>query len=275
MVKILDGKKLSIILKEELKEKFSRIKTQLKLAIIMPICDDASIAYLNSRERLCKEFGIELLVHKFDGSETTKELVDLVKKLNIDDSIQGIMIDRPFPKQVNEDKVYEVLDYRKDIDGCSLISCGKLFQNQNCLVSSTAVGVMTLIKHYNINLVGKNVVIVNRSKIVGIPLMHLLLKENSTVTICHSKTQDLASICSKADIVITAIGKAKYFTKKYVNPNTIIIDVGINYDENNKMCGDVDQEVYEIVDSYSPVPGGVGPVTNIALLLNLLKTFEI
>ncbi len=105
--------------------------------------------------------------------------------------------------------------------------------------------------------------------------MHLLLKENSTVTICHSKTQDLASICSKADIVITAIGKAKYFTKEYVNPNTIIIDVGINYDENNKICGDVDQEVYEIVDSYSPVPGGVGPVTNIALLLNLLKTFEI
>ena len=275
MVKILDGKKLSIILKEELKEKFSRIKAQLRLAIIMPICDDASMAYLNSRERLCKEFGIELLVYKFDGSETTKELVDLVKKLNMDDSIQGIMIDRPFPKQVNEDKVYEVLDYRKDIDGCSLISCGKLFQNQNCLVSSTAVGVMTLIKHYNINLVGKNVVIVNRSKIVGIPLMHLLLKENSTVTICHSKTQDLASICSKADIVITAIGKAKYFTKKYVNPNTIIIDVGINYDENNKICGDVDQEVYEIVDSYSPVPGGVGPVTNIALLLNLLKTFEI
>lgn len=275
MVKILDGKKLSIILKEELKEKFSRIKAQLRLAIIMPICDDASMAYLNSRERLCKEFGIELLVYKFDGNETTKELVDLVEKLNMDNSIQGIMIDRPFPKQVNEDKVYEVLDYHKDIDGCSLISCGKLFQNQNCLVSSTAVGVMTLLKHYNINLVGKNVVIVNRSKIVGIPLMHLLLKENSTVTICHSKTQDLASICSKADIVITAIGKAKYFTKEYVSPNTIIIDVGINYDENNKICGDVDQEVYEIVDSYSPVPGGVGPVTNIALLLNLLKTFEI
>ncbi|MDD3383377.1 MAG: bifunctional 5,10-methylenetetrahydrofolate dehydrogenase/5,10-methenyltetrahydrofolate cyclohydrolase [Bacilli bacterium] len=275
MVKILDGKKLSLTLKEELKSKFDSIKQHLKLAIIMPICDDASIAYLNSRERLCKEFNIELCVYKFDGNETTEELVELVKKLNLDDSIQGIMIDRPFPKQVNEDKVYEFLDYRKDIDGCSLISCGKLFQAQDCLVSSTAVGVMTLLKYYNIDLVGKNVVIVNRSKIVGIPLMHLLLKENSTVTICHSKTKNLARICSKADIIITAIGKAKYFTKEYVNAKTTIIDVGINYDENNKICGDVDQEVYEIVDSYSPVPGGVGPVTNIALLLNLLKTFEI
>ena len=184
------------------------------------------------------------------------------------------MIDRPFPKHVDEAKVFAALDPKKDVDGCTIQNAGLLFQNKRCLVPSTAKAVLELMKYYEIPLQGKRVVVVGRSKTVGAPVAQLLINQNATVTTCHSRTVDLPNECKKAEVLVVAIGKREFITQEYLNKDCVVVDVGIHYDEEGKMCGDVARSTYTYLETYSPVPKGVGPLTNIALMQNLLLAKE-
>jgi len=274
---ILDGRRAAEVLKQNLISEFAYLKEndiKPKMAIVLPLSNDASFSYLKARRKIAELLGVEIV--EFYGQEdySTSDYLDIIQKLNDDKSIHGIMLDRPFPKNIDEDQVYQALDYRKDVDGCNPISAGLLLQGKPSLAPSTARAILELMKFYGINLLGKNVTVVGRSRTVGMPTAQLLIKENSTVTICHSKTMNLADKCMTADIIIAAIGKRDFFTPEFVTSKSIIIDVGINYDDLGKMCGDVRKDVYDIVDSYSPVPGGVGPLTNVALMYNLLDAIS-
>ena len=273
---ILDGKiaaeALVIKIKEEV-EKYRENGQKLKLCVIQLVADDASKAYLRGRIKMCEKVGVEL--ETFDCSNyNEEEVIALVQRLNKDDSVTGIMIDRPFPKGMDEANVFAHLDPKKDVDGCTITNAGLLFQNKKSLVPSTAKAVLELMKFYNISLQGKRVVVVGRSKTVGAPVAQLLINQNATVTTCHSRTIDLPNECKKAEIVVVAIGKKEFITKEYLNKDCVVIDVGIHYDEEGKMCGDVSRENYSYLETYSPVPRGVGPLTNIALMQNLLLAKE-
>lgn len=274
---ILDGKRAAEVLRQNLISEFANLKEKgikAKIAIVLPQSDEASLSYLKARRKIAELLGVEIVeVYGQEGYQA-EDYIDIVKKLNNDSSIYGIMIDRPFPKGIDEDQIYQVLDYRKDIDGCNPINAGLLLQGKPCLVPSTARAVLELIKFYGISLIGKEVVVVGRSRTVGMPTAQLCIKENATVTVCHSKTNNLAEKSKRADIVIVAMGKKDFFTPEFVTNKTIIVDVGIHYDEFGKMCGDVRKDVYDVVDSYSPVPGGVGPLTNISLMYNLLDAIS-
>ncbi|MDD2434254.1 MAG: bifunctional 5,10-methylenetetrahydrofolate dehydrogenase/5,10-methenyltetrahydrofolate cyclohydrolase [Bacilli bacterium] len=269
MAKILMGDKVVESLKKDIVKEIKALKTKLTLAIIIPMPDPANASYLRSRVRLCNELGIELKTYPFDGKESSQELIELIEKLNQDASINGIMIDTPFPKHLNPSEICYHIDYKKDVDGSSPISNGKSLQGEWSLIPSTAEGVVELLKYYKIPLAQQKITIVNRSRTVGLPLFNVLTYLDATVTVCHNKTKDVVSACQVADIVVVAIGNAHYFDKKYFNQNSVVIDVGINYV--NGICGDVDDSAYEVVKAYSPVPNGVGPVTTICLITNLVK----
>lgn len=273
---ILDGRIAadSLVLKiKENVEKYRENGEKLKLCVIQLVDDDASKSYLRGRIKMCEKVGVEL--EAFDcSSYREEEVIELVKRLNNDDKVTGIMIDRPFPKGMDEAKIYSHLSPKKDVDGCTITNAGLLFQNKLSLVPSTAKAVLELLKFYNITLQGKRVVVVGRSKTVGAPVAQLLINQNATVTTCHSRTVDLKGECKNAEIVVVAIGKREFITKEYLNKDCVVVDVGIHYDENGKMCGDVSRETYSYLETYSPVPRGVGPLTNIALMQNLLLAKE-
>ena len=266
----LDGKIAATSIKEQLKKEFASLSKRACLAIVH-YDDPASASYLKGRLKIAEELGVELKIFNVDEKQTTEDLISLVLDLNNDANIDGIMVDRPLPKQFDENKIINSIISTKDVDGYTSLNLGNLVSNQSCLPSCTPGGALRLLEYYDIDLSGKDALVIGRSVNVGKPLSLMLLNKNATVTISHSKTVDLKEKCKTADIIFLALGRANFLKKEDITDNTIIVDIGINFDENGKMCGDASKECYEIAASYTPVPGGVGVMTNVVLMENLLK----
>lgn len=276
---IIDGKRISTEIKEETKNKVSQYKEkgiEITLAVIQVGCDPASSVYVNNKKKACEYVGIRSLSYELEETATEQELLDLIQELNRREDVNGILVQLPLPAHMNEDKVIETIDKTKDVDGFHPSNVGALSIGKKGFISCTPYGIIQLLKRSKIDIEGKECVIVGRSNIVGKPMAMLLLRENATVTIAHSRTKDLKEVTRRADILIAAIGKPKFITADYVKEGAVIIDVGINRDENNKLCGDVDfEDVVDKVSAITPVPGGVGPMTIAMLMNNCLESVEI
>ena len=275
MAILIDGKALSKKIRSELKEECEKIKKDgitPKLAVILVGNDPASKVYVRNKSRACEEVGIEYEEFLLDETISQEELIKLIEQLNIRKDIHGILLQSPIPKNLNINEAFEKIDYRKDVDGFNPINVGKLSIGQDAFISCTPYGVIKMFEEYNIDLEGKEVVILGRSNIVGKPLIQCCLTKNATVTVCHSRTKNLSEITKRADILISAIGKSKFVTKDMVKSGAVVIDVGINRGEDGKLTGDVDFENVKEVASYiTPVPGGVGPMTITMLMNNVIK----
>ena len=271
MAQIIDGKLISKQIKDELKEKVATLKSEGKeicLAVIQVGNDPASTVYVGNKKKACEYIGIKSLAYEVPEETTEEELLGIIDKLNKDDSVHGILVQLPVPKHINEEKIINAISPSKDVDGFHPASVGALSIGQKGFVSCTPAGVIQLLKRSNIEISGKECVVIGRSNIVGKPMSMLLLRENGTVTICHSRTKDLKEVCKRADILVVAIGKPRMIDASYVKEGATVIDVGIHRDENNKLCGDVDYASVEpVAGAITPVPGGVGPMT-IAMLMN-------
>ena len=275
MAIIIDGKELAKKIRANLKiecEELKKKNINSKLAVIMVGEDPASKVYVRNKSRACEDVGIKYEEYLLDSKITQKELIELIEKLNNDKTINGILLQSPIPSNLDINEAFRTISPQKDVDGFNPVNVGKLVLNQDTFVSCTPYGIMKMFEKYNIDLTGKNVVILGRSNIVGKPLMHCCLNKNATVTVCHSKTQNLAQKAKEADILISAIGKAQFVTADMVKENAVVIDVGINRLENGKITGDVDFENVKEKASYiTPVPGGVGPMTIAMLMNNVIK----
>ena len=275
MAIIIDGKELAKKTRQNLKIECDELKNKginPKLAVIMVGDNPASKVYVRNKSKACQEVGVEYEEYLLDSNITQKNLIALIKKLNNDKNINGILLQSPIPKHLDINEAFRTIDYNKDVDGFHPMNVGKLTLGQDTFVSCTPYGVMRMFEEYNIDLCGKNVVILGRSNIVGKPLTQCCLNKNATITVCHSKTQNTKKITKEADIVISAIGKAKFITEDMIKEGAIVIDVGINRDENGKIVGDVDFENVKQKASYiTPVPGGVGPMTVAMLINNVIK----
>jgi methylenetetrahydrofolate dehydrogenase (NADP+)/methenyltetrahydrofolate cyclohydrolase len=271
--KIIDGKAISAAVKDEVKEKtallYEKYGVKACLAVILVGSDPASAVYVRNKKRACEYVGFESLSYELPEETTQEELLSLIDKLNADDKVHGILVQMPLPKHIDEKTVIDRISPSKDVDGFHPMSVGALCIGEPGFVSCTPAGIIQLLKRSNIEIAGKECVIVGRSNIVGKPMALLMLRENATVTVTHSRTKDLPEVCKRADILISAIGKAKMITADYVKDGAVIIDVGINRDpESGKLFGDVDYEnVFDKCSAITPVPGGVGPMT-IAMLMN-------
>lgn len=278
MYQIIDGKKISQEIKDELREKVAAYKAEGKnvtLAVIQVGNDPASTVYVGNKKKACAYIGIESLSYELPEGTTQEELLDLIKKLNQDDSVNGILVQLPLPKHINEEMVIQTIAPSKDVDGFHVQNVGALCVGSKGYVSCTPLGVIQLLKRSGIEIAGKNCVVLGRSNIVGKPMSMLLLRENGTVTTCHSKTQDIKAITKQADILVVAIGKPKFVDESYVKDGAVVIDVGIHRDENNKLCGDVDfDKVAPHTSAITPVPGGVGPMTIAMLMNNCVSSIE-
>ena len=279
MAILIDGKELAKKTRQNLKLECDELKKEginPKLAVIMVGDNPASKVYVKNKSKACQEVGIEYEEYLLDSNIKQEELIKLIKKLNEDKTINGILLQSPIPNGLDINEAFRTIDYKKDVDGFHPMNVGKLALGQDTFVSCTPYGVMRMFEEYNIDLCGKNVVILGRSNIVGKPLSQCCLNKNATVTICHSKTQDTKKITKEADIVIAAIGKPRFITQDMVKDGAVIIDVGINRDENGKIVGDVDFENVKEKASYiTPVPGGVGPMTIAILINNVIKAAKI
>ena len=275
MAIIIDGKKLAQEIRENLKIECEELKEKgitPKLAVIMVGEDKASQVYVKNKSKACNEIGIEYEEYLLGANTKQKELIKLIQKLNKDETVNGILLQSPIPQSLDINEAFRTIAPEKDVDGFNPINVGRLSLNQNTFVSCTPYGIMKMFEKYNINLEGKDVVIIGRSNIVGKPLIQCCLNKNATVTVCHSKTKDLKMHTKNADVVISAIGKAKYITEDMIKENAIVIDVGINRGEDGKITGDVDFENISKKASYiTPVPGGVGPMTIAMLMNNIIK----
>lgn len=275
MAIVIDGKELAKKIRANLKiecEELKRKNINSKLAVIMVGDDPASKVYVRNKSRACEEVGIEYEEYLLDSKITQNKLIDLIKKLNQDKTINGILLQSPVPSSLNINEAFRTISPEKDVDGFNPVNVGKLVLNQDTFVSCTPYGIMKMFEEYNIDLTGKNVVILGRSNIVGKPLIHCCLNKNATVTTCHSKTQDIEKKAKEADILISAIGKAHFIKADMVKDNAVVIDVGINRLDNGKITGDVDFENVKEKASYiTPVPGGVGPMTIAMLMNNVIK----
>lgn len=278
MAYIIDGKKISTEIKDELKEKVASLKkdgVEITLAVIQVGNDPASTVYVGNKKKACEYIGINSLSYELPEETTEKELLDLVEELNGRADVNGILVQLPVPKHIDENKIINAISAKKDVDGFHPESVGALSIGQKGFVSCTPAGVIELLKRSNIDIAGKECVVIGRSNIVGKPMALLLLRENGTVTICHSKTKDLKEVTKRADILVVALGKPKFITKDYVKEGAVVIDVGIHRDENNKLCGDVDfADVEPIASAITPVPGGVGPMTITMLMKNCVESVE-
>ena len=272
---IIDGKELARKTREKLKIECDNLKKEgilSKLAVIMVGDDKASQIYVKNKSKACQEIGIEFEEYFLGNDIKQEELIELIQKLNCDKSINGILLQSPIPKLLDINEAFRTILPEKDVDGFNPINVGKLCLNQETFVSCTPYGIMKMFEEYDIDLTGKNVTILGRSNIVGKPLIQCCLNKNATVTICHSKTKDLKEHTKNADIVISAIGKAKFVTSDMIKDGAVVIDVGINRDESGKIVGDVDFEKVSSKASYiTPVPGGVGPMTIAMLMNNVIK----
>ena len=278
MTQIIDGKKISAEIKDELKEKVSALKAEGKeitLAVIQVGNDPASTVYVGNKKKSCAYIGIRSLAYELPENTTEEELLSLVNQLNESRDVHGILVQLPLPKQINEDKIIKAIAPAKDVDGFHPQSVGALSIGQPGFVSCTPAGIIQLLKRSGITIDGKECVIVGRSNIVGKPMALLLLRENGTITVCHSHTKNLKEVCKRADILVAAIGKPKFFNHEYIKEGAVVIDVGINRNENNKLCGDVDyDDVFPHVSAMTPVPGGVGPMTIAMLMYNCVQAAE-
>lgn len=271
MPQIIDGKAISAQIKDELKEKVARMKAEGKqvcLAVIQVGNDPASSVYVGNKKKACAYIGIESLSYELPEETTQEELLSLIAELNARKDVNGILVQLPLPGHIEEDAVTRAIDPKKDVDGFHPQSVGALCIGEPGFVSCTPAGIIQLLKRSNIEIAGKECVVIGRSNIVGKPMALLLLRENGTVTVAHSRTQDLKQVAKRADILVVAVGKPKMITREYVKEGAVVIDVGIHRNENNKLCGDVDYEdVAPVCSAITPVPGGVGPMT-IAMLMN-------
>lgn len=276
---IIDGKKISAEIKDECKEKVALYKEQgieICMAVIQVGSDPASSVYVNNKKKACEYIGIKSLSYHLEETTTEEELLELIDTLNKDDSVRGILVQLPLPKTISEDKVLMAISPKKDVDGFHPMNVGNLCIGRKGFLSCTPAGVIELLKRYNIEIAGKECVVVGRSNIVGKPMSILLLRENGTVTITHSRTKDLKEVCKRADILVVAIGKSKFITEEYVKDGAVVIDVGIHRNEINKLCGDVDfDSVAPKCSAITPVPGGVGPMTIAMLMKNCVDSVEI
>ena len=278
MAKIIDGKKISAKIKQELKLEVEYLKKTgiyPKLAVIMVGDNSASKVYVKNKSKACSEIGIEYEEYLLPETTKMEELLSIIKILNNREDIHGILLQSPIPNHLNIREAFSNIDYRKDVDGFNPINVGKLCIGEDSFISCTPYGITKLLEEYEINIEGKNVVIIGRSNIVGKPLIQCLLNKNATVTICHSKTKNIEEITKRADIIIVAIGKNKFLKKEMVKNGAVIIDVGINRNELGKLEGDVDFEnVKEVASFITPVPGGVGPMTIAMLMNNVVKAAQ-
>ena len=264
----IDGKQISAQIKDELKERVKKENLEVTLAVIQVGNDPASTVYVGNKKKACEYIGIRSLAYELPEETPEEELLQLIKELNDRDDVNGILVQLPLPAHMDEDKVIRTISPKKDVDGFHPQSVGALSIGQPGFVSCTPAGVIQLLKRTGVEIDGKECVIVGRSNIVGKPMALLMLRENATVTVCHSHTKDLKELTKRADILIVAIGKPKFITKEYVKEGAVVIDVGIHRGADGKLCGDVNyDDVAPITHAITPVPGGVGPMT-IAMLMN-------
>ena len=279
MAFLIDGKKISGEIKDELKEKVAKYKSEgvdITLAVIQVGQDPASTVYVGNKKKACEYIGIRSLAYELDEDITQEKLLELIAELNERKDVNGILVQLPLPKHICEDAVIQAIVPEKDVDGFHPQSVGALSIGEKGFVSCTPAGIIQLLKRSNIDIAGKECVVVGRSNIVGKPISMLLLRENGTVTICHSKTHDLKEVTKRADILVVAIGKPKFITKDYVKAGAVVFDVGIHRNENNKLCGDVDfEDVEPVASAITPVPGGVGPMTIAMLMHNCVEAVEL
>ncbi len=279
MTQIIDGKKISAELKDELKVKAANYKEkgiEITLAVIQVGNDKASSVYVGNKKKACEYIGINSLSYELEENTTEEELLKLIRELNDRTDVNGILVQLPLPKHIDEDKVIETIDPKKDVDGFHPMSVGALSIGKKGFISCTPYGIIELLKRSNIDIDGKECVVIGRSNIVGKPMSMLLLRENATVTVAHSHTKNLKEVAKRADILIVAIGKPLFINSEYVKEGAVVIDVGIHRDENNKLCGDVDyKDVFPHVSAITPVPGGVGPMTIAMLMKNCVNAVEI
>lgn len=279
MADIIDGKKISAEIKEELKRRAEELKKSgitITLAVIQVGKDPASCVYIGNKKKACEYIGIHSIVYELEEDITEEKLISLVYKLNERTDINGILVQLPLPAHIDENKIINSISPKKDVDGFHPENVGNLSIGQKGFISCTPAGIIELLKRSNITIEGKECVVLGRSNIVGKPMAQLLLRENATVTICHSKTVNLKEITKRADILIVAIRKPKFITAEYIKKGAVIIDVGMHRNENNKLCGDVDDiSVEEYASAITPVPGGVGPMTIAMLMKNCVESVEI
>ena len=279
MAVIIDGKSLAKKIRLELKEEANKLKAKgivPKLAVIMVGDDKASKIYVKNKSRACEEIGIEYEEFLLGDNISMDELLELIDTLNNRNDIHGILLQSPIPKHLDINKAFNKIDYKKDVDGFNPINVGKLVIGEDCFISCTPFGVIKMLEEYGIEIEGKNAVVVGRSNIVGKPLAQCLLSKNATVTICHSRTKNIHEITSNADILVAALGKPGYIKDHMVKDGAVVIDVGINRNEDGKIVGDVDFESVSAKAKYiTPVPGGVGPMTIAMLMTNVIKAAKL
>lgn len=275
-MKILDGKQTAQEILKEIKEKIVELIDDEQrvphLAVILVGSDPASQTYVKNKAKACQKNGLLSSVYELEAKTTQEELIEAIHFLNQDDEVDGILVQLPLPKHIDEISVINAIDPSKDVDGLHPVNAGRLSLNQEGFVPCTPKGIMTLLKHYDINVSGKEVVIVGRSHLVGKPLSQLMLNENATVTVCHSKTKDLKSHTTKADILVVAIGRQEFIHDEYVKEGAVLVDVGINRDEYG-IHGDCDESAYQKTSYYTPVPKGVGPMTIAMLIENTMESY--
>lgn len=276
MAQLIDGKLISMQIKDELREEVAQLKEKGVvpcLAVIQVGKDPASSVYVNNKKKACAYIGIESLSYELEETISQEALLELIADLNQNERVNGILVQLPLPKHIDENAVIEAIAPAKDVDGFHPETVGNMCIGTRGFLPCTPAGVIQLLKRSNIDIEGKECVIVGRSNIVGKPMAMLLLRENGTVTIAHSRTKDLKEVTKRAEILVVAIGKPKFITKEYVKEGAVVIDVGIHRNENNKLCGDVDfDDVVDKVSAITPVPGGVGPMTIAMLMNNCVET---
>lgn len=275
---LIDGKEVSASIRNEIKQEVEKIHQngkQIGLAVIIIGEDPASKIYVNNKVKACHETGITSYHYELPEDVSQEEVLRLINTLNQNADVNGILVQLPIPKHLDKDVILTAIDPKKDVDGFSAYQSGKTFLGEKSLISCTPQGIIALLKYYNIEISGKNAVVIGRSNIVGKPAGLLLLQNNATVTVCHSKTKDLSFYTKNADIIVVAVGRAKFLTADMVKDGAVVVDAGINRLENGKICGDVDFENVAPKCSYiTPVPGGVGPMTIAMLMKNTLESFK-
>ncbi|MBF2499730.1 bifunctional methylenetetrahydrofolate dehydrogenase/methenyltetrahydrofolate cyclohydrolase FolD [Listeria seeligeri] len=275
MGQIIDGKKLAKEIQGKVTTEVAELAKNGKkpgLAVVLVGDNQASRTYVRNKQKRTEEAGMKSVLMELPETVSEEKLLEVVGKLNIDETIHGILVQLPLPKHISEEKVIDTISYDKDVDGFHPVNVGNLFIGKDSFVPCTPAGIIELIKSTGTQIEGKRAVVIGRSNIVGKPVAQLLLNENATVTIAHSRTKDLPEVAKEADILVVATGLAKFVKKDYIKPGAVVIDVGMDRDENNKLCGDVDfDDVVDVAGFITPVPGGVGPMTITMLLANTLK----
>ena len=279
MYQLIDGKELSKKIRKELKLEADRLRQKKiipKLAVILVGDDSASKVYIRNKSKACEDVGVEFEEILLDSNTSMEKLLSIIDGLNVRKDINGILLQSPIPKGLDIQEAFERIDYRKDVDGFNPINVGKLMIGQDTFISCTPYGIIKMLEAYNIEIEGKHAVVIGRSNIVGKPLSQCLLNKNATVTICHSRTRNLSEITRTADILISAVGKVNMVTEYMVKDGAIVIDVGMNRNDEGKLVGDVDFEKVKEKASYiTPVPGGVGPMTIAMLMNNVIKATKL